>query len=103
MPKCKECLRIIHRNYYNELEFEMDLLNEEMIGDNRRPHNLKFQILHFFDSNTKDFKHKSTFNLVLDDGIGGKTEMHICEEVKISQLKRLYNFLDYVFNKEGVE
>ena len=81
----------------------MDLFNNEAISEHNYPHNLKFQILHFFGSNTKNFKHKSIFNLILDDGIGGKTEMHICEEVEISQLKRLYNFLDYVFNKEGVK
>ena len=101
--KCNECNRTRHQNYYNEIEFDMDLFNRELIGDNEYPHNLKFGVRHFFGSTTKGFKHDSTFSLILDDGMGDDKEMVLCEEVTISHLKRLYNFLDYIFNKEEVK
>tara|TARA_R100000808_G_C2090069_1_gene110805 strand:- start:458 stop:763 length:306 start_codon:yes stop_codon:yes gene_type:complete len=100
--KCNECNRTRHKNYYNEIEFDMDLFNHELIGGNEYPHKLKFGVRHFFGSTTEGFKHDSTFSLILDDGMGD-TEMHLCEDGSLSQLKRLYNFLDYIFNKEEVK
>ena len=97
--RCKECKRKLRKNYYNNHSFSMDLY-----GGKPYPHShLDFEVTSFFDSTERGVC-ESTFNLYLDKGMGkaddfGDGEKILCEDVSISQLERLYHFLDLILNK----
>lgn len=98
--ECKKCKRNWRRNYYNNHSFSMDLYG----GEPPYPHShLDIEVVSFFDS-TEEGVCEPTFDLYLDKGIGkddgmGDGERVLCEDVPLSQLERLYHFLDLVINK----
>ena len=100
--KCDKCRTELRRNYYNNYEFSVDLYQPQ--GETAYPHShLDLEIISFIDSNKED-NCCSTFSLYLDKGMGkddtfGYGEKVICEAIPISQLERLYHFLDLVINK----
>jgi hypothetical protein len=100
MIKCDKCEKELRRNYFNNYEFSMDLYKK----GTAYPHShLDLEVVSFFGS-TKGDTCESTFSLYLDKGMGkaddfGDGEKVLCEDVSISQLKRLYNFLDLIINK----
>ena len=102
MIKCNKCEKELRRNYFNNYEFSMDLYQPESRSPYRHS-NLDFEVVSFFDSNEGDMC-KSTFSLYLDKGMGkaddfGDGEKVLCEEIPITQLERLYHFLDLIINK----
>ena len=97
--RCSQCKRKYRKNFFNVHKFEMNLYQREPY-----PHSsLDFEVVSFFDSTEGDIC-ESTFNLYLDKGMGkadgfGDGEKVLCEDVSISQLERLYHFLDLILNK----
>ena len=94
--KCNECKRRYRENFFNVHKFSMNLYQRETY-----PHaNLDFEVVSFFDSTEGDIC-ESTFSLYLDKDMGkadgfGDGEKILCEDVSISQLERLYHFLDLI-------
>ena len=97
--KCNECKRRYRENFFNVHKFSMNLYQRETY-----PHaNLDFEVVSFFDSTEGDIC-ESTFSLYLDKDMGkadgfGDWEKILCEDVSISQLERIYHFLDLIINK----
>ena len=113
MEQCQQCGELVEplifsckngcvRNFLNEYGFSMSLMNRQ--SENSTTYDtLDIEVRSFFES-TRGPICNSTFDLVINKGMGKgdnafKGEIILCEEVEMSQLKRLYNFLDLVLHK----
>ena len=99
--RCTECYQPYNRNYWNKHELELDLWNKtrtledwsQFQGHSR----LNLTICDFVGNN-QDQTPSSTWTLYLDEDLG-ENEVCVGEDMPITQLERLYEFLKVALNK----
>lgn len=101
-PFMPECTSGCEKNYCNEYNFSMSLMNGQN-SNNPVYDTLDFEIMSFFESNYGGLC-DTRFSIIANKGFGKgdsifKKETFLCEEIQIDQLERLYNFLKVVLYK----